>query len=158
MNDYVIHEPKTRSTPRSAGRKTTLHKDLCGNSFLTAKVDQFLAHLDDSSSEESEDDGNPKKKTTRGRRHTLKSGKASKLTSQRVNQQLWPHSYLSLSYVSRDKKYDELTLAEFAAQYAAILQRPNLTTSLTTTGTSRTYCASFFFNLLGHTVYLVFGP
>ena len=72
-------------------------KDLCGNSFLTAKVDQFLAHLDDSSSEESEDDGNPKKKTTRGRHHTLKSGKASKLTSQRVNPQLWPHSYLSLS-------------------------------------------------------------
>ena len=43
-----------------------------------------------------------------------------------VYPQLWPHSHLSLSYISKEKKYDELTLAEFAAGYAAILQRPNL--------------------------------
>ena len=36
------------------------------------------------------------------------------------------HSHLSLSYVSKDKTYDDLTLAEFAARYAAILQRPTL--------------------------------
>ena len=90
-------------TPRSAGRKTTTQKDLRAKSSLTAKVDQFLAHLDDRSSEDSEDDNNPKKKTTRGRWHTLKSGKASKLTSRVVNRQLWSHSHFSLSYVSRDK-------------------------------------------------------
>ena len=33
---------------------------------------------------------------------------------------------MSLSYISKEKKYDELTLAEFAAGYTAILQRPNL--------------------------------
>ena len=43
-----------------------------------------------------------------------------------VYPQLWPHSHLSLFYISKEKKYDELTLAEFAAGYAAILQRPNL--------------------------------
>ena len=107
------------------GKQPTI-KDLHAKSSLTAKVDQFLARLDDSSSEDSDDDENTKKKSTRGRRHTLKSGKASKLTSRMVNPQLWPHSHLSLLYISREKKYDKLTLAEFAAGYAAILQRPNL--------------------------------
>lgn len=40
--------------------------------------------------------------------------------------QLWPHSYLSLAYVSKDRNYDELTLAEFAAGYASILQLKTL--------------------------------
>ena len=100
-------------------------KDLRTNPLVTSKVDQFLSQLDDSSSEESEVEDKTKTKSTRGRRHALRSGKASKLTSRVVNPQLWPHSHLSLSYVSKDKKYD-LTLAEFAAGYAAILQKPTL--------------------------------
>ena len=107
-------------------KKETTLKDLRANPLVTSKVEQFLSQLDDSSSEESEDDDQTKKKSSRGRRHTLRSGKASKLTSRVVNPQLWPHSHLSLSYVSKDKKYDDLTLAEFAAGYAAILQRPTL--------------------------------
>ena len=106
-------------------RKENTLKDLRANPLVTSKVEQFLSQLDDSSSEESRDDDKTKKKSSRGRRHTLRSGKASKLTSRMVNPQLWPHSHLSLSYVSKDKKYD-LTLAEFAAGYAAILQRPTL--------------------------------
>ena len=100
-------------------QKETTLKDLCTNPLVTSKVDQFLSQLDDSSSEESEDEDNTKKKSSRGRRQTLRSGKASKLTSRVVNPQLWPHSHLSLSY-------DDLTLAEFAAGFAAILQRPTL--------------------------------
>ena len=107
------------------GKQPTI-KDLCAKSSLTAKVDQFLGHLDDSSSRDRDDGKNPKKKSTKGRHHTLKSEKASKLTSCVVNPQLWPHGHLSLLHISRDKKYDELTLAEFAAGDAAILQRPNL--------------------------------
>ena len=63
---------------------------------------------------------------SRGRRHTLKSGKDSKITSRVLSPQLWPHSHLSLSYISKEKKYDDLSLAEFAAGCAAILQRPTL--------------------------------
>ena len=106
-------------------KKTTL-QDLRTNQLMSSKVEQFLSQLDDSSSEESEDDDKTQRKSTRGRRHTLRSGKASKLTSRVVNPQLWPHSHLSLSYVSKDKTCDDLTLAEFAAGYTAILQRPNL--------------------------------
>lgn len=100
--------------------------DLREKSSLTARVDQFLAHFDNSSSDESDGEGTRSSRKPRGRRHLLKSGKASKLTSRVVTPQLWPHSHLSLSYISKAKKYDELTLAEFAGGYAAILQRPDL--------------------------------
>ena len=40
--------------------------------------------------------------------------------------QHWPHSFLSLAYVSKERPYDELTLAEFAAGYASILKLNNL--------------------------------
>ena len=56
----------------------------------------------------------------------MRSGKTVKLTSRVVVPQLWPHSYLSLAYVSKDRNYDELTLAEFAAVHASILQLKTL--------------------------------
>lgn len=40
--------------------------------------------------------------------------------------QLWPHSQLSLAYVSKDKGYDELTLTEFSAENASIVKLPSL--------------------------------
>ena len=66
---------------------------------------------------------------SRGRRHTLKSGKDSKITSRVLSPQLWPHSHLSLLHISKEKKYDDLLLAEFAAGYAAMLQHPTLSPS-----------------------------
>ena len=114
-----------KRTVQDPPKETTL-KNLRTNPLVTSKVEQFLSQLDDSSSEESGDDEKTKKISTTGRRNALRSGKASKLTSRVVNPQLWPHSHLSLSYVSKDKTYDDLTLAEFAAGYAAILQRPTL--------------------------------
>lgn len=101
-------------------------KDLRTNPIVSSQVEQFISQLDDSSTEESEDEDKNKMKSTIGRHHNLRSGKASKLTSRVVNPQLWPHSHLNLSYVSKDKKYDDLTLAEFAAGYAAILQKLTL--------------------------------
>ena len=59
----------------------------------------------------------------------LKSGKTTKLTSRVVLPQLWPHSQLSLAYVSKDKSYHELTIAEFSAGYASILKLPSLSES-----------------------------
>ena len=43
--------------------------------------------------------------------------------------QLWPHSQLSLAYVSKDKSYDELTIAEFSAGYTSILKLPSISDS-----------------------------
>ena len=72
-----------------------------------------------------EDKGNAFiKKKARGKK--LQSGKTAKLTSRVLAPQHWPHSFLSLAYVSKQRPYDELTVAEFAAGYASILQLNSL--------------------------------
>ena len=58
----------------------------------------------------------------RGKKSDLKSGKEVKLTSNIRYPQKWPHSFLKLHYVAKEKKYDDLTLAEFCAGYTAILK------------------------------------
>ena len=103
-------------------------QDLRSKISLSTRADKLLATLEDSSSEE-DSDGKDHTTFSRGRRYTLKSGKDSKITSRVLSPQLWPHSHLSLSYISKEKKYDDLSLAEFAAGYAAILQRPTLSPS-----------------------------
>ena len=50
------------------------------------------------------------------------SGKNKKLTSYVKYPQMWPHSFLSQNFVSVDKKYEDLTLAEFCAGYMTILE------------------------------------
>lgn len=79
---------------------------------------------DDSSFNEDDDlvSRNEKKRTKEGK----KSGKLSKVTNRIVNPQLWPQSELSLSYVSKDIKYDDLTLPEFVAGYSSILTLSSL--------------------------------
>ena len=103
-------------------------QDLRSKISLSTRADKLLATLEDSSSEE-DSDGKDHTPVSRGRRHTLKSGKESKTTTRVLSPQLWPHSYLSLSYICKEKKYDDVSLAEFAAGYAAILQRPTLSPS-----------------------------
>ena len=54
-----------------------------------------------------------KKHSSRGRRH--KSGKTRKCTSYVKYPQKWPHTYLSLHYISKNKNYEELSIPEFCA-------------------------------------------
>lgn len=99
-------------------------KALRSNPALTDRVSTEMERLGFSSSD-SDDEQNPTTRGTRGKLK-LKSGKTTKLTSRVVSPQLWPHSQLSLAYVSKDKGYDELTLAEFSAGYASIIRKPSL--------------------------------
>ena len=78
--------------------------------------------INDSSSDE--DGADYQRSSRRGKK--LRSGKTAKLTSRVKYPQLWPHSELSLSYVSKDITYDKLSLPEFAAGYASILRLPHL--------------------------------
>merc|ERR1711974_221005 len=50
-----------------------------------------------------------------------KSGKNEKLTSSVKYPQKWPHSQLGQQFVNKSKKYEDLSVAEFGAGYAAIL-------------------------------------
>ena len=61
-----------------------------------------------------------KKRSKENKKH--RSGKSKKLTSYVQYPQKWPHSHLSLHFVSREKKYEELSIAEFCAGYIAILE------------------------------------
>ena len=72
---------------------------------------------------EDKGDASSKKKA---RDKKLQSGNTAKLLSRVLTRQHWPHSFLSLAYVSKERPYDELTLAEFAAGYASILQLNSL--------------------------------
>jgi len=91
---------------------------------LTERVSTEIDRLGLSLSEAEDEGVASNKKHARGKK--LRSGKTAKLTSRVVVPQLWPHSYLSLAYVSKDRNYDELTLAEFAAGHASILQLKTL--------------------------------
>ncbi|XP_048577649.1 kinesin-like protein KIN-14H isoform X5 [Nematostella vectensis] len=52
----------------------------------------------------------------------LKSGKEDRPTSEVVVKQLWPQRFLSLTRASQEITYERLTMAEFVAGYAQILQ------------------------------------
>ena len=58
---------------------------------------------------------------------TVKSGKNLKILSNVVQVEKWPHVYLSVAqYAKKDRKYEDLTIEEFVAGYAAILAQPDL--------------------------------
>ena len=122
------HLPSS-SRERDINRVTT--KDLQALPVLREQVDAQLASygLSDTDSP-SEDEDAPRPHSERQRRgKKLRSGKTAKLTSSVVRQQLWPHSQLSLSYVTKNIVYDELSLAEFAAGYSTILSLSFIGTS-----------------------------
>ena len=75
------------------------------------------------SSSRSASENQPRKSVVREEKgRGKKSGKEQKLTSNIKFPQKWPHSFLKLHYVAKEKKYDDLTLAEFCAGYTAILK------------------------------------
>lgn len=73
----------------------------------------------DTSSPEEEEDHRHHSRRRRGKK--LQSGKTAKVVSRVVRPQLWPQSELSLSYVSKDVRYDDLSIEEFVAGYSSIL-------------------------------------
>lgn len=117
--------PTNSSGTKQKQHLTTL-RDLHSSKALTAQVEAMLAQLGETSSDNSDAEDTNTVHKAKGKRRGLKSRKASKLTSQVLRPQLWPHSHISLAYVSKDKKYDDLTLAEFAAGHTGILQLSTL--------------------------------
>lgn len=56
----------------------------------------------------------------------MKSGKTAKVTSRVLKPQIWPQSELCLNFVSKDIKYEDLTIEEFVAGYSAILMSKSI--------------------------------
>lgn len=127
--------------PKNIGSK---HKEVSSRDLrefeeLSHKVEKRLSQMglsssasaaaadESTSSEESDDDSSSTERSSRKKRgkRNLKSGKTAKIAT-RVVRQLWPHSELSMGYVSKNVSYDELTLEEFVAGYSAILLLPQV--------------------------------
>jgi hypothetical protein len=73
----------------------------------------------DESSGSSSSTDQERRRSKRGKKR-VKSGKSAKIASRVVCPQVWPHSELTLGYVSKDVKYDDLTIEEFVAGYTGI--------------------------------------
>ena len=133
-----LKKSKGQKSKSSADQLTT-SADLRAMKDVVAKVDKLmdrkkLTFKDTSSSEDdsgSEVDSvssgscsekeriKEKKEKTEEKK---KSGKEKRLTSYVKYPQEWPHSHLKFHFVAKDKKYDELSLAEFCAGYLTILK------------------------------------
>ena len=62
-----------------------------------------------------------KKSENSSRKQKHKSGKSKRITSYVKYPEDWPHSHLSLHFVSKGKEFEDLSIAEFVAGYATIL-------------------------------------
>ena len=131
-----------RKVPKKIGSKNgreVSSRDLREFEELSHKVGKRLSKMglssasaaaadESTSSEDTDDDSSSTERSSRkerGKRH-LKSGKTAKIATRVVRRQLWPHSELSMSYVSKNVSYDELTLEKFVAGYSAILLLPQV--------------------------------
>ena len=123
---------KTRSktVPKKNKHKENSSRDLCVFEDLSQAVDKCLSKMglasstsaaaadESASSEESDNDSSwaEWKSQKKQGKWNLKSGKMAKIATRVVQQQLWPHSKLSMGYVSKNVSYNEPTLDEFVAK------------------------------------------
>ena len=126
-----------RKTPASQGDDIVRLQldDIRKNSKVARKADRqlkelnvFASSVETSADESSEDerDGTEAKLAAK-KSKTVKSGKNLKISSNVVQVEKWPHVYLSVAqYAKKDRKYEDLTIEEFVAGYAAILAQPDL--------------------------------
>ena len=144
LEALVKGTPPTRSRKQQSSKKTRepsassiVLDDLRQMEELSRAADKELQKFgadisnESSQSNSSDDEIDDKKGRTKtkksGKKHKLKSGKTAKITTRVVNPQIWPHSELSLSYVSKDVGYDDLTIEEFVAGFTTIMSLPQTT-------------------------------
>ena len=88
----------------------------CCSSSSSSGSDQIYSYR------ESKKKHRRKKSKSSSRKIHRRSGKSRKISSNVKYPQQWPHSQLSLHFVSKNKKYEDLSLEEFCAGYATILE------------------------------------
>ena len=98
-------------------------------SSSSSSSDSSRSSFSDSSSSSEDKRKSKKKSKKRSSRRKKKSGKFLKPSSKVISEQDWPQAFLSLKYVTKAKKFEQLSLAEFVAGYSAILEQPSLRSS-----------------------------
>ena len=138
--DKSVGQSKRHSSRRKSKEKRRRSRRYVSSSSeeLSSTSDSDYSSSDSSSQSDSSTDSlsdegyfNRRKKSKKHKykhRRSKKSGKASrrsgkdkKISSNVKFPQQWPHSNLSLHFVSKNKKYDDLSIEEFCAGYATII-------------------------------------
>ena len=143
MEERIACLQKESKQQQHQSKKKITSASLRGMDQVMEKVDKMMDEklhlLEDSSSseegsscsdvEESSDssDSTRKKKKKKGhgkksKSKSKRSGKSKKVTSSVKFPQLWPQSQLSQHFVNKSKTYEDLSIAEFCAGFAGILE------------------------------------
>ena len=135
--DQKVVRPHLADKDEESYASSLVVEDLCKMAFLTKKIDKKLSSLglkdDDPASssgdddEDSEDKDSEALKKQRGKHaKRVKSRKTAKINSRIRHPEIWPHSELSLSYVTKNISHNELTIEEFTAGCCAILNSSSI--------------------------------
>ena len=126
--------PSSSQVPPATSRVTL--PELRAMTDLASKVERRVEHFGLIPSEDSDSDieGVPCQNDVSPSHPThsqnsagkLKSGREAKPTSSVLYPQLWPQSFICLTRAQRKVIYDDLSLAEFVAGYAQILQSKDI--------------------------------
>ena len=103
------------------------HRKRSSSISSSSSSSSSASSFSDSSSSSEEDRKRKKKKDKK--KSKCKSGKFKKPTSKVKVETDWPQAFLSLKYVTKAKKYESLSMAEFVAGYSAILEQSHLPSS-----------------------------
>ena len=126
MEDVMVGVDNLMDKNLNLGRRKQV--DLSGSDFENSS--DFSSSTSDSFSSsdlESEVERRERKRKSHKKKKgkssgRKKSGKSKRLTSYVKFPQKWPHSALSLHFVNKEKKFEELSISEFCAGYATILE------------------------------------
>ena len=127
VDDLMDEKLKVKS---SSSKKSHAGESSTSSSSSSSSSSSELSSSSSSSDSEYQKSSSSSKKKKKGRKHKKsrsdkkhRSGKSKRLTSYVKYPEKWPHTYLSLHFVSKEKKFEELTIAEFAAGYSTILEQ-----------------------------------
>ena len=110
----------TSASLRSMGEVVSEVDRLMDRNRLKFQGDESSASEEEDESSSSSSSEEEKKRRRKDKKKI--SGKEKKVTSYVKYPQKWPHSHLKYHFVSKDKKYEELSIPEFCAGYMSILQ------------------------------------
>ena len=125
VGQFGVHS-KSKSK-KGKNKKKYLTSSSSSSSSCSSTECSASSCSDSSSSEQSSDEDRKKRHSRRrkvknSKKVNKRSGKSSKLTSRVKYPQEWPHTHLSLHFVSKNKGYEDLSIEEFCAGYASILE------------------------------------
>ena len=130
MDDVVVKVDKLMDKEMKLGKSKkkvvySSSSDLDSSTSSDSEDDSSSSNPSSDSDSEPENKKKGKKREvekTKKKEKKRRSSKSKRLTSDVKYPQKWPQSLLTLHFVNKGKKYEDLTISEFCAGYASILE------------------------------------